>query len=76
MAILRLTGSKWYYNQMEIHTITQKESVSLAREFKKHLSNITYNNVVIYQGNYLKGPLDVIGLSVIIMSKIMLIYTT
>ena len=39
MATVQLTGSKWFDNQIEVHIETQNTDVSLAKEFKKYLSN-------------------------------------
>ena len=52
MTKVQLPGSKGYEKQMEMHTNTQKEDISIARDFQKHLSNTARKNGVIDQGKY------------------------
>ena len=61
---------------MEMHTNTQKEDVSIEKEFHKQLSNITWKNVVIYQGKYKNVLVNVIRTSVSIRFNIMLMFIT
>ena len=35
---VQLTGSKLFYSKILMHSCTQKNDVSLAKEFQKHLS--------------------------------------
>ena len=54
MPIVQLTGAKGYDTHMVMHTGTCASDVSLAREFKKHLSNETHKHGVIDQVKYKK----------------------
>ena len=51
---VQLPGSKTIGKQILIHSCTQKNDVSLAEEFQKHLSKENYNHGVIDQGKYRK----------------------
>ena len=62
-----LHGMIGYGKQMEMHTSTKKEYISLAREFQKHISDPTRKNGVIDQVNYIKQASQQIGLYVSIM---------
>ena len=50
MSTVQLPGEKRYYTQMVMHTGTHTYDVSLAREFRKHLSNASLKHIVIDQG--------------------------
>ena len=50
MSTVQLPGEKRYYTQMVMHTGTHAYDFSLAREFRKHLSNASLKHIVIDQG--------------------------
>ena len=54
LSTVQLTGSKTFENNILMHYCTQKKDVSLAKEFRKHLSNYDCKHGVIYQGKYRK----------------------
>ena len=51
---MQVPGSRGYDNLMAIHTSTNREEVSIARQCQEHLSETTRKNGVIDQGNYIK----------------------
>ena len=55
ISTLQLTGSKIFNSKIQIHTVTQKYDVSLAREFQVHLTKNHRKDDVIYQGKYQNG---------------------
>ena len=52
MFTVKLPGSNRFDLQMQMHTGTQKNDVSLAKEFQQHLENKHRKNGVINQGKY------------------------
>ena len=54
MSKVQLPGSVIFDSQIKIHIGTEKEDVSLAKEFKDHLEKEHRKNGVIDQGKYLK----------------------
>ena len=52
MSTVQLTGSNRFDEQMQIHTGTQKDDVSLAQELQQHLTKNHCKDGVIYQQKY------------------------
>ena len=48
---IKLPGSKKYDSQIQIHTGTKKNDVSLAKEFQKNLTKITAKMVPLIKEN-------------------------
>ena len=76
MENLQFLCSKGYDEHAEMHITTQNEDISITKELKKHLSNITKKNGVIDQGKYKNVKVNGIGVIAIIMFNIMLMLTT
>ena len=55
MSTVQLPGEKGYDTQMVMHTETRTDDVSLASEFKKHLSTAAHKHEVIDQGKLKTG---------------------
>ena len=54
MSTVQLPGSKIFDPQMQMHTGTQKDYVSLAKEFQEHLTKNHPKYGVIYQEKWKK----------------------
>ena len=52
---VKLPGAADYDSKMEIHTSTANKYISLAREFKKKLSDPIRSHVLLYNGNHRKS---------------------
>ena len=76
MENMQLTGAKGYDDHMAMKNTTQKEDVSLTKYFQKHLYNITQNNSVNDQGNYIFFHINGSGVRVSIMFKKVQVFTT
>ena len=55
MSNVQLPGSVRFYSQIQTHTGTKKEDVSLANEFNNHLTEKHGQNGAIGQGNQNKN---------------------
>ena len=55
MSTVKLPGSIRFYSQIKMHTSTKKYDVSLAKEFKEHLTKNHHKDGVIDQGKRKKG---------------------
>ena len=51
---VQLIGAEAHETQMEMHTLTLNKDISLAREFQKHLFDISRKSGVMDQGEYRK----------------------
>ena len=54
MSSVQIPGSNVFDSQMQIHTGTQKDDVSLAMEFQEHLTKKHRKDGIIDQGKYKK----------------------
>ena len=54
MSNVKLPLSNRFYSQMQMHTINQKDDVSLAKEFQQHLTKEHRKNDVFDQSKYKK----------------------
>ena len=54
MSNVQLTGSKTFYSHIVIYYCTQKNDVSMDKQFQKHLYMEHCKHGVIYQGKYRK----------------------
>ena len=54
MSTAKLPGSNILDSQMQVHTVTQKDDVSLSKEFQQHLTKKYRKDGVIDQGKYKK----------------------
>ena len=73
---MQVPGSRGYDNLMAIHTSTNREEVSIARQCQEHLSETTRKNGVIDQGNYINRRVNINGMIVsIVLKKLMMLLT-
>ena len=52
MPTVKLPGSNRFDSQMQMHTVTQKYDVSLAREFQQHMTNKHSKDDAIDKGKF------------------------
>ena len=75
MANVQFPGSKGCENQMEMHTTTHKEDISLAKYFQKHLSNTKKRMVLLIKISIKNLPVNESGMIVSILFNIVLMLT-